>query len=495
MEGMGYPLLRSIAAGRPGTLFAGDASGDIYRSTDDGKTWQGSQQGIPDNDDEVLALAVNQTAPDTVFAAINGQGLFRSRDGAGSWQRVDAIGDRELRAVIIHPRDPKLVLAATRRMIWRSIDGGDSWSASGKGLDVANSEITSIVGDPDDPKVVYVTSDGGSQGVHRSSDGGASWKSERVGNTRITHLAVLKGVAYCTSYDRAVYKRVPEKDGNDWTGLRDNPGLKGMSWSYRRILADAKAGTVTVFGEGAGNVSSPDQYVDALAIDYSKPLAQAELLVQARCHGNNTVNFWLSPNAYQPRFTGTNGNEHIGWLGRLRAGDGRLLAGTLAAGWDPWSSNWGAPSKDPNLDGWPDGGSGNPAIKSTSLRGLTVDFTGQPVVVGTSRMMATTAGAFQKMSKPPAKTPWHDFLRVYAPDLSTLVYSSALTGSGWDTERGESGGETSLQAVAAVRGGVLVVGWHEGKGNPTPTAHAPSWGGTTVDGRTALIGLLRTGRR
>jgi hypothetical protein len=492
MDGIAHPLLCSIATGRPGTLFVGGASGDIHRSRDGGGTWAAAQQGIPDSNAEVRALAVHPAAPDTVFAAIDGLGLFRSRDGGGSWARVDGIEERGMRHVVIHPRDPQLVLAASARSVWRSEDGGDSWVASDEGLKVGGGEITSLVGDPDDVLVFYATSDGGRHGVHRSVDCGATWEPEAVGNARITHLAVLAGVAYATSADRGVYKRVADQDGNAWSWLGRNPGLDGMSWNYRRIVADARTGTVTVFGEGAGNTSTPDQYVDGLAIDYSAPPEQTDLVVLARCHGNNTTNFWTSPGAYQPRFTGTRGDEHIGWLGRLRAADGRFRAGTLVAGWDPWSDNWGAPSKDPNLDGWPDGSGGNPAVKSTGLRGLAVDSTGRPLVVGTSRMMATTARAFQKMSRPPAKTPWHEFVRLYAPDLSTLAYSSAMTGAGWDPATGEAGGDTSLQAVLPLAGGLLAVGWHTGTGNATPTANPPAWGGTTIQGRTALITLLKT---
>ncbi|MBK7084986.1 MAG: hypothetical protein IPH53_10085 [Flavobacteriales bacterium] len=72
--------------------------------------------------------------------------------------------------------------------------------------------------------------------------------------------------------------------------------------------------------------SSPDQYIDALAIDYSQPPASGMLVVNARCHGNNVENLWegssiaANPGAsgFQNQFTGTNGNIHISWLGKLK---------------------------------------------------------------------------------------------------------------------------------------------------------------------------------
>jgi hypothetical protein len=51
-----------------------------------------------------------------------------------------------------------------------------------------------------------------------------------------------------------------------------------------------------------------------------------KLVVGARAHGNNTENLWegntvaANPNAkgFQNQFTGTNGNIHESWLGKLR---------------------------------------------------------------------------------------------------------------------------------------------------------------------------------
>lgn len=90
---------------------------------------------------------------------------------------------------------------------------------------------------------------------------------------------------------------------------------------------------------GATMNSSPDQYVDALAIDYSSPVSSGELVVNARCHGNNVENLWegdeiaANPDAsgFQNRFTGNNGNIHISWLGKLTLADGTLMHSTYVA--------------------------------------------------------------------------------------------------------------------------------------------------------------------
>ena len=81
--------------------------------------------------------------------------------------------------------------------------------------------------------------------------------------------------------------------------------------------------------------STPDQYVDALAIDYTNN----KLVVGARCHGNNVENFWEGntinsnggANGFQNSFTGTQGNIHISWLGKLQLNNGVLTNSTYKA--------------------------------------------------------------------------------------------------------------------------------------------------------------------
>jgi len=107
-------------------------------------------------------------------------------------------------------------------------------------------------------------------------------------------------------------------------------------------------------------------------------------------------------------------------------------------------------------------------------------------LTGVGRRTITTKMAYQKMlKKEEGSSTWNYFVRVVSPDLSTLVYSSLLGGT-WDPANGNGGGNTILTAVLPLDKGVITVGYHEvdsttgiAKGNPIPTTHVPSWGGTT----------------
>ncbi|MCU0431915.1 MAG: T9SS type A sorting domain-containing protein [Bacteroidia bacterium] len=244
--------------------------------------------------------------------------------------------------------------------------------------------------------------------------------------------------------------------------------------------------------------SSPDQYIDALAIDYSMPASTGYLVVQARCHGNNVENLWegnsiaANPTAsgFQNRFTGTNGNIHISWLGKLKLVDGTLMHSTYVAEYIEGSTSFGAPHPDPNLDNWPNPNGGWPNVNTTYLgkNMLKVTSNGSVVVLGKGRRTITTANAFQKMPKPGtgSQSCWNDFVRVYQPDFNVPLYSSLVVGQ-WDTLNQQGGDNVRLYGMFKTAQGVITVGKHTGAGNQMSVIGVPAWGNSTFSGESAVL--------
>ncbi len=260
-------------------------------------------------------------------------------------------------------------------------------------------------------------------------------------------------------------------------------------------------------GGGFNTTSSPDQYVDHLAVDYSAACAGGCLVALARAHGNNVINFWsgnkiaANPGAsgFQNQFTGTSGNIHISWLGKLELGSGRLQRATWLAEWAEGANiPTNNPSSDANLDGWPSPNTGWVDLNTTRAQSLEVDGDGRVYVTALGRRTITTKTAFQKMLKPAdGKSSWNAFARVYTADLSNLVYSSLLVGS-WDPTTEAGGGNTELRGIAPLDGGLLTIGYHQAdsatgaaKGNPVPTTGLPGWGSATPNAESAILGALR----
>ena len=250
--------------------------------------------------------------------------------------------------------------------------------------------------------------------------------------------------------------------------------------------------------------STPDQYIDGLAVD---PKSGA-LVVLARCHGNNTNNYWAGNavvarpgvGGFQNTFTGTNGNIHISWLGKLALSTGALSCATYVADYDYnlAGTDPGTPYADPNLDGWPSHNAGWPQLNTTRCQNdITVDPQGNVYVLGIGRRPLTTRTAFQKGSHVSTQQgAWSAWVRVFAPDLSTLVYSSLLSGQ-WSLSTGAGGGNTDLWGVYPTAGGVLVAGRHQAdaatgaaSGNPIPTANVPTWGTALPSGESAILARL-----
>jgi hypothetical protein len=246
-------------------------------------------------------------------------------------------------------------------------------------------------------------------------------------------------------------------------------------------------------------ISLPDQYVDALAIDYDND----KLVVAARAHGNNTENLWegntitAAPNAYgfQNSFTGSNGNIHESWLGKLRLNDGVLTNSTYVAELAEGTGGLGTPHADPNLDGWPDPNTGWPDVNTTRLakNNMKVSSNGSVCILGVGRRTITTANAYQKMVKPyyGGQSAWNSFVRVYDEDFHVPLYSSLIVGQ-WDTLTQAGGDNTEIFGVYKTAQGVVCVGRQKAannvaQGNNIPVTNIPAWGVSNPQNEAAIL--------
>jgi hypothetical protein len=245
---------------------------------------------------------------------------------------------------------------------------------------------------------------------------------------------------------------------------------------------------------GANVNSSPDQYVDALAIDYSAN----NLVVAARSHGNNVENLWegntISANpsatAFQNQFTGTNGNIHLQWLGKLRLTDGQLQRSTYFGEYNEGTNNYGTAHPDQIMDGFPNPNGGWANMNTTRIPKNTMKTTadGSICVVAVGRRTMTTANAYQKMPLPSSGMTgtWNNFVRVYKPDFTVPLYSSMLVGQ-WNTATGVGGDNVTLNGVWKTQNGVVVVGKATSGGMGMPTTNIPAWGSASENGTESAV--------
>ena len=143
------PTEITYSRGDPNTVWVGGPDGVLFRSQNDGATWEPkSSPALRAQDRKVEAIAIHPNNSNTVFAGLYGRPngaadpgfLFRTRNGGDDWVHVgadvhDAAGTLVgINAIEIDTGAPDVVFAATDVGVFRSTDGGDHWNPFNEGL-------------------------------------------------------------------------------------------------------------------------------------------------------------------------------------------------------------------------------------------------------------------------------------------------------------------------------------------------------------------------
>ncbi|MEP6620238.1 MAG: hypothetical protein ABJE47_13025 [bacterium] len=169
----------------------------IYKSSDAGRTWK--QVGLTDAG-QIGAMVVHPTNPDIAFAAVLGnpftnsrtRGVYRTKNGGGSWEQVlflnDSVGAADIE---MQPGNPNVLYASmwfgmrhpwtilsggAEDGIFKSMDGGDHWTRLAGGLPtgvVGKADIT--VSDAAPQRVYALVEARVGGGLYRSDDAGVKW--------------------------------------------------------------------------------------------------------------------------------------------------------------------------------------------------------------------------------------------------------------------------------------------------------------------------------
>lgn len=213
----------AVAASDPNIVYCGTgehavrgvmtSSGDgVYKSTDAGKTWKNI--GL-ENSRHISRILVHPKNPDIVFVAVQGtlygpseeRGIYKSTDGGKSWKLILSVDERtgcsELDMVTSNPlimyatmweygrRPWQVISGGPGSGVYKSVDGGESWTKIQKGLPKELGKMAISVAQSNPDKVYLLAesdSEKGLGGLFVSNDAGGSW-SRVSGDNRLVQRA------------------------------------------------------------------------------------------------------------------------------------------------------------------------------------------------------------------------------------------------------------------------------------------------------------------
>jgi photosystem II stability/assembly factor-like uncharacterized protein len=145
--------------------------GGFFKSTDGGNSFRESQQL---KNEAIHSLAQSSSNPDTLIAGTF-NGIFRSDDAGESWQQLPTQSTPNLvhvESLAIDPRTTNIIYAGTWYLPYKSSDGGQTWKSIKTGI-IDDSDIFAIDIDPRDPNHIIASA---CSGIYESKSGGESWK-------------------------------------------------------------------------------------------------------------------------------------------------------------------------------------------------------------------------------------------------------------------------------------------------------------------------------
>ena len=264
-------------AGDGTTFYTSSVGGGVWKTTNTGTTWRPVFDSQPIA--SIGALAVAPSNANIVYAGTGeadirsqigfGDGIYKSTDAGRTWQNIGLKETRQIACIRVDPRDPNLVYVAAlghvygpnpERGVYRSRDGGATWQkVLDKGPDIG---AVDLAFDPADTRTIYATVwnarrtvwsqyapiEGPGSGLYKSTDGGDHW-TQLAGHGLPESQWGRAGVAVAADGKR-VYALVDAQGaggvyrsddaGANWTRVSADNRLYSRNWYFAGITVDPK---------------------------------------------------------------------------------------------------------------------------------------------------------------------------------------------------------------------------------------------------------------
>jgi photosystem II stability/assembly factor-like uncharacterized protein len=228
----------------PENIVVGTCPARLFHSEDGGKTWTEPEVRIQQGCPRIMHTRVTSLLADreNIWAGVEIDGLYRSRDGGRSWQKVGrGLSSQDIHALaLVGDNGRRRLLASTNNDVNLSIDDGDSWQPLGVGRSLPWSYCRGLAQKTDQPEVVFLGNGDAPPGsvgvVARSTDGGQTWAVAQMpgrANSTLWNFAVHPAdpaLVYASSVSGQVFRSTD--GGASWTKLgREFGEIRALAWA------------------------------------------------------------------------------------------------------------------------------------------------------------------------------------------------------------------------------------------------------------------------
>ncbi|MEQ9305894.1 MAG: glycosyl hydrolase, partial [Marinoscillum sp.] len=262
--------------GNPTLFYMGSTGGGVWRTKDGGSTWENISDGYFGG--SIGAVAVSEWDNNVMYVGggektvrgnvSSGWGMWKSVDAGTTWKEIGMKSARHIARIRIHPKNPDLVYAAvmgdlykssSERGVYRSKDGGQSWQR----VLFANADAGAVdlTFDPNNPRILYAStwrirrtpysleSGGEGSGLWKSTDGGDTWTNISKNDGLPKGIWGISGVTVSPVNSNRVWAIIENNDGGvyrsddagkTWRLINKERNLRQRAWYYTRIYADTQ---------------------------------------------------------------------------------------------------------------------------------------------------------------------------------------------------------------------------------------------------------------
>ena len=281
----------AVPSGRPFTFYVASASGGLWKTINEGTTWEPMFDDAPSG--STGAVAVAPSDPSNVWLGLGeanifrstmaGTGVYKSVDEGKTWQHMGLADSHQIARIIVHPTDPNIVYVAAsgheytsnaERGVFKTTDGGKTWTKT-----LYEDEWTGAIElsmSSTEPDTLYAAmwhrvrrawSDplpepGG--GIYKTTDGGTSWQRLTVGLPTPDKIGRM-GVAVAPSNAQVVYVLV---DNHEFARQAKENELDSYGRKRKDVIIGAEVYRSSDGGATFEKMSGDDKDIKGLFATY-----------------------------------------------------------------------------------------------------------------------------------------------------------------------------------------------------------------------------------